>query len=490
MFALFSFQLNAQDEDKAKLSNSTSRLSSSELQKNSVKNDMKENARTVLNLEKVLASSLAHFPLVKSALQDKNRQEAILLQAEGAFDYKFKVKYDERYEGYYDAQRVKAEIEKPLRAFNSRLYAGFTRSEGEMPVYEQKMFTLSDGEYRIGLALSLLQNRSIDKNRLKLQISELKLKVAELDYLNELVEVRKEATKAYWKWVTKGLVVSAYEELLKFAVDRQDALEKRVKRGDVADIYLVENNQYILQRQTSLAEANQDFNISSFKLSMFFRDNEGRPLLAPKEFLPNLKNELMTLSDQTLESDVERAMELSPKLRSLQNKINQASLNQQFAENQLLPKLDINIESSKDFGDGSKTLKGTEHRAYVNFEIPLERRKAKGMLRAARFERNSLSLRQSLQAGMLEVKLKEFFTRVNTSYIKVQNFEQEILLAKRLVEAENIKFQKGASDFFLINIREQNFAKARIENIKAYYKYYDALAEYFAVNFGFLADRK
>ena len=45
--------------------------------------------------------------------------------------------------------------------------------------------------------------------------------------------------------------------------------------------------------------------------------------------------------------------------------------------------------------------------------------------------------------------------------------QQEVELASALVRAENRRFEEGASDFFLVNIREETEAGARIEALTA-----------------------
>ena len=58
------------------------------------------------------------------------------------------------------------------------------------------------------------------------------------------------------------------------------------------------------------------------------------------------------------------------------------------------------------------------------------------------------------------------------------NAKEEINLASILEKAEKKRFRQGASDFFVINIREENTADARIKKIDAYLKYQKAYADY------------
>ena len=53
----------------------------------------------------------------------------------------------------------------------------------------------------------------------------------------------------------------------------------------------------------------------------------------------------------------------------------------------------------------------------------------------------------------------------------------------KLEDAEKTRFTRGGSDFFLINLREQKTASAKIENSLIFGKYYKTLADYKAETF-------
>ena len=94
----------------------------------------------------------------------------------GEFDLNVISKVDSRVEGYYDGDYFDVFLEKPLQFLNSKIYAGYRKSEQDFPLYEGKMKTLDEGESVVGVQLSLLRNRNIDPKRLKLQNSRLKVK--------------------------------------------------------------------------------------------------------------------------------------------------------------------------------------------------------------------------------------------------------------------------------------------------------------------------
>ena len=75
------------------------------------------------------------------------------------------------------------------------------------------------------------------------------------------------------------------QSLLDIANKRQTALVKKHKRGDVAEIYLSENQQYILKRQNKLLEAQNYFQNASRNLALFYRGEDGVPIIPTKDVL-------------------------------------------------------------------------------------------------------------------------------------------------------------------------------------------------------------
>lgn len=88
---------------------------------------------------------------------------------------------------------------------------------------------------------------------------------------------------AYWDWVASGQRAKIARELLQLAVDRQKGLEKRAALGEIAGIALVDNQRLIVSRQAKSIEAERKLQQSAIKLSLFFRDPQGTPLVAPDQ---------------------------------------------------------------------------------------------------------------------------------------------------------------------------------------------------------------
>lgn len=396
----------------------------------------------------------------------------------GAFDLTVEGKVDSRVKGYYDGDFQGIKVIKPLQFLNSKVYTGYRLSEGDFPSYEGKMDTLDRGEVSAGLELSLWRDSMIDSKRFKLWNSLLDLENAKQKQKLTAMKFESQAIKTYWQWVVMGRILNVQRNLLDIAIKRNSALVKRSQRGDIAAIYVTENNQYIVKRRADVLKAKQFFEQASYDLSLFYRDLEGDPL---KPILEQVPFELPLLQAKDLakeEMKLNSIINKNPQVKIIEQKIAQQRNAEALGANSLKPKFDLNLEVTEDRGDGSSTLEQQEVRGVMSISIPIERNLGEGAKQAARAKIRGLEQELQFIKQYTKVNLDRLIIQINMARDIVANASEEIRLAQILEEAEHKKFKRGASDFFVINLREQNTADAKIKKEKAFLKYQKAYAEY------------
>lgn len=434
---------------------------------------------TSLTLDEVMTSTMKHFPKILQANYKVEEAQEKVTESLGNFDFLASAKGDARTRGFYSGRSIDFQLEKPLGILSSTLYTGYRVSDGRYPDYEGKYVTLEDGEYRLGIEFSLLQNRDIDLQRLNLKQSELLFGQSQFHRLQARYEVRKKATKAYWSWVAKGKIVEMYQQMLDISLNRDVAIKKRVKGGDLAKIYIDENKQYILKRRQLLVMAKNEFQNAALKLSLYYRDDRGEPRLPTEEQIPPAFEELPDHLERSEKLELlDAALAASPAIQSLQYEIDRLYNIEVMAENKLMPKLDLILETNRDSGNGSKTRVGQENRIGLKFEFPLERRAAYGKRSQARAKSMRVQKKLQLSRESLKVETTQIFNLMNASLRSLHLSKNEIELAQKLRKAEQVKFLNGASDFFILNLREQNLLDAELKNIKSYLIYHYALADF------------
>ena len=118
-----------------------------------------------LTLESVLSSVDRCFPEVLAARYELGQAQGELITAQGKFDPSLKTKTSTAPIGGYVTNYVNSEINVPTLKNGIRMFGGYRIGRGNFPVYYQNYWTNSSGEYRLGMALPLLQGKSIDKAR-------------------------------------------------------------------------------------------------------------------------------------------------------------------------------------------------------------------------------------------------------------------------------------------------------------------------------------
>ena len=447
---------------------------------NSLSSQTKENnSPKTLQLSEVIKSADKHYPKILSHYDKIKAAESNLLASKGFFDIRLKQNYMNRTKGYYDGKVYDAEIEKNLGVLGSKVYGGYRKSYGKFADYEGGSITNSSGEFRAGAKFSLLKDRDIDQSRLSLILGNLSVEEAQIELENIRMEIVRDAIKAYWSWVASGEILEIYQNLYQLSLNRQKQLEVKSHRGDIAKIIVIENRKNLLKRKASLAKIKQEFEANSVYLSLFWRDENGEPIKPEIKNLPKIKLELSaTPSEEEIQSAQQQALEKRPEIRILKIKSDEESGKLKYAKNLMQPELDVDIGASKDEGKGPRSRSEANNYANLNFSIPLQRREAKGKTAESESKISALKYEKKLLEDQIKVEIDQLIIKILTIHETYFLLDEEAKLSAILQEAEEEKFRQGASNFFLVNLREQDYAASRASLIEVFKEFQNSKADY------------
>lgn len=435
-----------------------------------------------LTLDEVLMSSLEHFPRIQRAVEEKLAREGDLLKAQGAFDLALEQDSLLWGSGYYEGRSVESRLVKPIPDANAKLSAGYRVANDDFPIYQQERVTNDAGEVNFGVVFSLWRDRDIDPRRYELLRSRLAVTEADLDLALARVVTQRNAARAYWRWVAAGRRVEIYRELVALADARMAGLERRVAAGDVAAIQVVENRQNLLRRQSLLTTAERDFDTAAIDLSLYLRDAAGEPLRPPPERAPPALQPLAAPPSHD-RAFIDAVLERRPEFARIDAGLDRERGRLRLAENELKPRVDLGLKAAQDLGGGSPTRERFDTIVDVTVSIPLETRRGRGMAAEARARLRQLELDRRLLQDQVTNEIDKLETTIDAAREFVGLAAAEVEQAAVMEAAERDRFAAGASDFFLVNLREERSADARIRHLDAHLGYTTSVVDYQAATF-------
>jgi outer membrane protein TolC len=431
-----------------------------------------------ISQKEIVESSLKHYPLILSNYQKIQAAKGSMLASKGFFDITLKQNYQNQTRGFYDGSLSETRLEKNLGYLNAKAFTGFRKSFDDFANYDGDKTTNDNGELFAGLKLSLLRNATIDENRLLVQVAQLEVKDAELQMQKIKMQIARDAKIAYWQAKAAAKIYEIYKNLFDLSLTRQAQLEEKARKGAIAQIIVVENRKNILKRKTLLAKARQEFENRSLFLSLFYRDENGLPKLIKLKDFPPVNFHLQEISKEKLKQDVEFALNSRPEINLIKNEKNIATQQLKFADNLYKPQLDVEFGVSKDRGGNDFDKRASENFVNLDFSIPLQQRQARGESAKASSKIKSLEFELQLAQEQIVVSLEQLAISIENISEIFDNLQEESSLAQKLEEAERERFKQGASNFFLVNMREQDTADAKASLFEIFAKYQETVASY------------
>ena len=418
------------------------------------------------SIEGLIESMVNYHPYVL-AINEGNYQAAAELEiARSSFDPFIEQKTKSRVSGYYDGTNLTQRFTNPIEDYNASVFGEYRIAGGDFPSYEGYYDTLSGGEASVGIAMSLPQNREIDKRRTALRnagLASSQWQALASSLINDFVY---KGVSEYIAWYESALQIDAVTELLNTASEREKALVTRVEKGDLASIVLTEFKANLLQQRLTLAELKQKRDMHAQMLSYYWRSPSGDMQAVKSDKPPKDINwpywvgngQLVTLRNALREHPELDVMKLEQQV--VENKV-------ALADNALLPKLDLTASIARDVGAGSQTLEGTETKVGLSFSYPLGNRKAKAERAQLQSKQRELAHKLTSTEQAIAQRFEQALVYWGQAKDIVSLQSENAALAKTLSKVEKTRFDAGDSDMFVLNTRAQNEIKAKVKEIKA-----------------------
>ncbi len=437
----------------------------------------------VLQLEDVLRSVEAEFPVVVAALIEVELADARLESARGGFDTRLVGGGKVEALGDFGSQRMDFAVQQPLRTLGATLIGGYQLGVGDLAGYDGDNETNDGGEFRLGASLPLLRGRATDERRVAEWKAELALERASPRIVAKRLEAGLKAAESYWRWVAAGQRLAIIQQLLELAELRQNQVERSVELGKLPRIANTENEQGIVSRRSSLIKAERELQEAALRLSLFLRDGEGNPIVPRTLQLPDGFPDPLNPAD-VLVAGPEEALSRRPELQILDLERRRLLLDRDLARNAMLPKLDVGVFAAQDVGATDKspdTRDEFELEILMQLDVPIQRREPRGRTREATAKLAKLEADLQFVRDTVVADVRSAEVQFEQAWLQLAQARRSVVLSETLAEAERTALGLGQSDLLRVNLREQQAAQAEAQLVDVLFACHRAQAKYRAV---------
>ena len=438
-----------------------------------------EFAQNGLVLEDVINSVYQSYPLLEAAIYSRDVVSGERLTTLGEFDRKFKAGSENGPVGFYKTYRQHIGFIQPLYQ-GGEVFAGYRVGRGSFQPWYLERQTNEGGELKAGFSVPLSRNRNIDERRAALWRATYGVDAVEPEIQAQLISFVQEGAYTYWDWVAAGAKLQIADQILKLALDRTNRIRSQVENGFLDPPELTDNLRLVAERQGKRAFAERKLQQSAVKLSLYYRDANGTPLIPTPDMLPAFPV-LESVNAERVALDAETALAQRPEIAILDFIQRQLDIDHSEAVNETLPSVDLVMAASQDVGyrTSSKNDKGPfELDALLLVEVPIERRKARGKIQSVSGKIAQLNAKRKLTAEKIVAEVESAYAGLIGAFKQAYQAEKAVAYAEDLARRERHNFEEGLSDLLKVTLREQYAVESAEKAVDAKLLYFKEQADY------------
>ncbi len=440
---------------------------------------------TVLTASEFYGIIVNHHPLVRQAglLSDEARSE--VMQARGAFDPKLVSEYDRKEFGqnvYYD--KWGAGLSIPILALGADLKVTYDRNNGDFINPEDRV--PRSGLTGVGISIPVGQGLWADARRTALRQAQAAITLAEAERLKLINKTLFDAAKAYWEWYMTYQQLRLIDEGYRLADTRFVALRQRVLLGEAAAIDTTEALITVQDRAVQRQQVDVAYQNARLYLTTFLWRADGsttQPVELPQRVIPQGVPPNRP-SERLLQTLLLQAAEQHPDLTKLTAKAEQLRLEERFRRSLLQPQLSLNATLLSQTPvpnvgyDWSSyyAFRPDNHKIGASLVLPLFLRKERGKLRQIQLKAQQVGLDRQQTARTISNEVQTAWNELQGLDRQIQLQQQTVVNQRRLLQAEQQRFELGESSLFLVNAREAKRIDLSLKLEELRTKYQKALA--------------
>ncbi len=338
------------------------------------------------------------------------------------------------------------------------------------------------GTAALTLRQPLLRDFWIDSSRLTISVNKKNLKIAELAFRQQLINVITKVQVGYYDLLLAQEQVKVQERALELARQLYEDNRKRLEAGKLRPLEEKQSEAQVAVVETDLYAARQ---------VLANRQNALRNLVAddyrntPEVVLVSTNTLLAVSVPFNRMESWQKAMSMRPDLLQFRFDLEKKDLDVGYRYNQLFPRLDL--EGSYG-GRGVDDTLGSmmddvghfSHPAFsygVVLSIPLSRRSERNNYQASQAARKRAGLQLKKLEQDILVQVDNAGVLTETAYMRVHSSRQARIYAEAALDAEQKRLAAGMSTSFIVLQLQRNLTDARSAEIRALSDYNQALVQ-------------
>ncbi|MFC2110010.1 TolC family protein [Bacteroidota bacterium] len=425
---------------------------------------------SILPLEEYLAYVKKYHPIIKQARLISSEGEIKLLKSRGAFDPKLEVDYGrKKFKGTAYYKKLNTTFKIPTW-YGIDFKANYENNEGAYlsPEYN----TPDNGLFSAGISMSLAKGLLINQRMATLKQAKLYNKQAQAKQKLLVNDILYQAINTYFNWLKNYQAKIIYNNYVINATLRLKNVKKNYEAGDKPAIDTLEASINLKNRLLNFEKAKIGYIKSTLELSNYLWLENNLPLELEAYITPDI-NTVHTI-DIVLNSSVlnstETLIKNHPKLQSLRLKKERLAIDKKLKTNNILPKIDFQYNFLSPNYNNTDYISLSNFKSGLNISFPLFLRKERADLKLAKL--NLENIKYDIAATQISLKNKiESSIQEMESYTVQDSILRDLVNDyKKLVKAEERKFNVGESSLFLVNYREVKLIESQLKQVDTEYK--------------------
>jgi outer membrane protein len=364
------------------------------------------------------------------------------------------------------------------------------------------------GSVRYSFTQHLLKDFGRKNNMHSIRIAKNNEKISEIQFERQMIDLVAQAQRTYWDLVFAAEDIKVKQRSMDLAQKTYSDNQIQVQIGTLAPIDIVQAESEVANRRVQYVTSTYtEVQTQDQVKKLITSQNDPGTILA--KLMPMQGVRKPDPSDvPSVEEAIRIALENRPEMKQMQLDVENKNLDYEFTKNQLLPTVDLigsytqtgtagteqtptgsffsnpNFKLNPDLIGGLGTAFGQlfsyNYGGYsVGFsvQIPLRNRAAQGDNARAATEKRIAENKINAQASQIALEVRNAMTQVEMNKAKIEAATKARELAERRLDAEQKKFDLGASTIRFVLEEQRNVAQAQTDELQSLVNYTKSLVD-------------